>query len=602
MRINFIWIILTAILLFWGGLFVYKQIGENTATGSLNNPENQPIRVAVLQSDLQNIPVLDEKPSEPKIKYRETVNRWTRILLQPSIRHTFIDDSTLLDKNFPIAQKYNVLIVPSARMLTVAHQKAIKAFAKAGGGVWMTWATGVYATDKKWQGWDFIEDLMGVKVLSQSNKKSSEKVTPFLLYGKTPFTADIPAGYRLHLGNYHQPVKLALQQPETKIAGSWFVPRLDSLADLNRQVGLVYRQYGAGRLVYMGFEPDVFEAQNRQIGLTDEDELVLKRFFWNGIQWLSKKEIASVSTWKYGYQAAASIGIMSDDAQLRWQPAKQLPFTIYGRTPLKANTQKEVGVWGKSSDMDREEAMQEVRKRLSENAVGIYTDEALNTVVRLILSASGYDYGITKTQEPYWSVPRVLPNRINDFVQIEAPTDSLRQLADAWQTYASGGFLPLYYTERLFQQNPEAKDQVNNLVEALHENQFWVATGKELADWMRTRAKLSAQINAYNPTRSGVQIINNGGAKVDSVALYVYLRKPFDPQKETLTIRPEDVWEISFRGDDGLKEGRDYRFTDAQKTVLQIRIKNLTPFQFRAYQIDRIPKNTPKTPWWQVWK
>ena len=589
MRINFLWIILTAILLLIGGLFVFQQIGENTVTGSLNAIQERPIQVAILQSDNQKIPVNQETPQTAKDNYQNTINRWTRILLQPRVRHTYLTDQQLLKGALKDSTKFDVLIVPSARMLSSAQETAIKDFAKNGGGVWLSWATGVYHTHKKWKGWEFLEKLMGVKV-HQDKTENLGQVLPFLLYGNTPFTTDIPAGYRLHLGNYHQPIKLEVQHPDTKVGGSWYATD-STITTLSQQVGLIYKPYGKGRMVYMGFEPDVFEAQNGQIGLTDEDEQVLKRFFWNGLQWLSKTPMAGVSTWKYGHQAAATVGIMTENNTFEWKK-HPLPFSIYSRKALNLNAPLEVGVWGQSSDMDREEAMQEVRNKIAKNAVGIYTDEALNGVLRLILSASGYSYGVTKTKEPYWSVPRVLPNRVNEFVQIEAPTDSLTQIKDVWQTFASGGFIPLFYKQSYLDKHPKIKEDVSKLLSKIQQNQFWIATGAELSDWLRTRSKLSAQIHKYNQKRLGVQIINNGGAVVDSVALYIYLDKPFNKKLEILEIRPEDVWETFVRGNDFFKEGRDFKFTDAQNTVLQIRIKNLKPYQFRAYQIDRIQRTS----------
>jgi hypothetical protein len=560
--------------------------------------------VAILQSEAQNQPLLSENAAETAQRYQKTLNRWSRIfnVLQPKIRHTLLTDkdiseNALLDVHQQ--PKFDVLIVSSARTLSQNQQKALLKFAKNGGGIWFSWAVGVYDTQKKWQGWSFLEQLMGIKIIQDKTQNATE-VQPFVLYGQTPFTVDIPAGYRLHLGNYHQPIKAEIISPETKVAGTWHLAAGASTETLQQSVGLVYKNYGKGRLVYMGFESDVFEAKNGQIGLTDEDELVLKRFFWNGLQWLSKKHLSGVSTWKYGYQAAASVGFMRSNQSLSWKPKTSFPYTIYGRNAMPQKGVSEIGVWGKNADMDREQAMKEVRTRLSNDVTGIYTHQALNHMLRLFLSGSGYGYAVSKTNEPYWSVPRVLPNRINEFVQIEAPTDSLYQPKAIWQTFASGGFLPLYYHEDFLLQNPKIAAQADSLFMALSQQQFWISSGRDLADWLRTRTKLSTQINTYNQKRLGVQIINNGGAVVDSVGLYVYLDRPFDAQEERLSIRPEDVWETFIRGDELLQEGRDYRFLDAQNTTLQIRIKNLKPYQFRAYQIDRIPLNEKAKKWWEL--
>ena len=94
--------------------------------------------------------------------------------------------------------KPGVLVLGSAILLDAQERKAINAFADAGGSILATWGTGARNGKGQWAGYDFVEDLLQMKI---TGKVTNENAEHFLnTFGDSPLTWALPGGDRIFLG------------------------------------------------------------------------------------------------------------------------------------------------------------------------------------------------------------------------------------------------------------------------------------------------------------------------------------------------------------------------------------------------------------------
>ena len=79
---------------------------------------------------------------------------------------------------------YGVLLLPSVVALSQADRDAIKKFRQRGGSILSTWLTGVHTENGDWVGYDFMENVLGVKVIGNTQDAKDDNF--IVVHGDNP--------------------------------------------------------------------------------------------------------------------------------------------------------------------------------------------------------------------------------------------------------------------------------------------------------------------------------------------------------------------------------------------------------------------------------
>lgn len=125
--------------------------------------------------------------------YEDGLAFWRRNLRKYRKNFQIIDRTQLLGKLNP-----GVLVLASAQVLDSAELSAIREFAKAGGGLLATGATGSRDASGKFIGYGFVEGQFNLRVRAEHYQSDSDW---FLMpFGDGPLTWSLPAGRRIYVG------------------------------------------------------------------------------------------------------------------------------------------------------------------------------------------------------------------------------------------------------------------------------------------------------------------------------------------------------------------------------------------------------------------
>ena len=187
--------------------------------------------------------------------------------------------------------KEGVLILPSAIALDETERSSIMRFYAEGGGVLTTWATGSRGGGGDWQGWGFLEGL-GAKVLGEI--EGEPPAQQLILNGESPISHQSPAGMRAWLGKPSE--KFLRLKGESSAAR---IMQYSRVPDPVRQAegALIFAEQGTGRSVMMAFAESGWDAQISAIYAVLDDS----------IAWLQHKPAIVKSAWPNGMRGAQLI-------------------------------------------------------------------------------------------------------------------------------------------------------------------------------------------------------------------------------------------------------------------------------------------------------
>lgn len=193
-----------------------------------------------------------------------------------------------------------VLILPSSVSLSEAERRQLLAFQRGGGSILATWATGARGGTGKWEGYEFAQQLFGVRVEGELDPASDER---FLnLHGDSPVTAGYPAGRRLWLENTaEQALRLSGGRPAA-VYMNW-------LRDAGSRAAsaVLFDEQGAerhyARWVLFGFSESSWGSQAAE----------LKGMLDNALHWLVRGVGVTKATWPMPYRAAYVFEMDTED-------------------------------------------------------------------------------------------------------------------------------------------------------------------------------------------------------------------------------------------------------------------------------------------------
>lgn len=203
--------------------------------------------------------------------------------------------STIAPEDSAAARSAEVLLFPAEPCLGVASRRLIRAALGRGQGIVSTWITGTRDGGCTTVGWSLPASLAGAMRLDTLETRRGVYLT---IPSGGVLTANVPPGSRLELqvGNH-----VAARTPTRDLVYSDRMMNPAPAKGIGLLDGAVsHTQIGAGRSVYLGFDPLRVE-RDAWSGILAQ---IIAR---NAIAWASNKPMATVEPWPHGKLAAAMI-------------------------------------------------------------------------------------------------------------------------------------------------------------------------------------------------------------------------------------------------------------------------------------------------------
>lgn len=273
----------------WLVLSLPSSGSASSPTFARDEKSKAPFKVALLKSD-----ATFRHFKEKQVAYDAIFNGWKDFLKESGIPHTTLKTADL-EKGMP--KEIGVLILPGAAVLSEQERIRIEAFAEEGGGVLLSWATGLYTPDGAWTGWDLAERLTGAKIHSLKDETAANELLFTVIGGESPLGAGLPFGQRLEIFASDE---LFTADKET-VEAIWVSEKSDY-----RTGGIVKGTFGQGRALWFGFTPNAISGDPVQ-------QRHFRKVLTNAIHWAGRQPIAAPPHWPDGAKMAFSFSVDVED-------------------------------------------------------------------------------------------------------------------------------------------------------------------------------------------------------------------------------------------------------------------------------------------------
>ena len=178
------------------------------------------------------------------------------------------------------------------------------------------------------------------------------------LYGSTPLTRDMPAGYSFFVQVYDPALQFKAAGPTTYPVGYWKDGATSSQpVPFDEYSSITYGNYGEGRFVYSGFRRDAMG-----VGYVDEEDIVnIERFFSNIIEYLQRSPAVWVKDWPAPYSSGAILSgigrtridyLLSAADTLQKEEVKGTFFVEPAQADLYRSTVEQLDQYGEVAVLD----------------------------------------------------------------------------------------------------------------------------------------------------------------------------------------------------------------------------------------------------------
>lgn len=168
-RINTWWFITIGCTSMASSLLIYILLIESSLGAfsvqdvMLGNAQFQGARIALLNSEYTRQASRVINPADTSAQWvGNIIDSWKQFLLSRNRRLSFaeVQDADIEQGNLG---RFEVLILPSSIALSDLQIRNIKTFVQEGGSVMATWTPGLYRPNGEWRGWEFMENVFGVR-------------------------------------------------------------------------------------------------------------------------------------------------------------------------------------------------------------------------------------------------------------------------------------------------------------------------------------------------------------------------------------------------------------------------------------------------------
>lgn len=618
LKINQFFIVLTGIIILVSAILIYYLIlrGVYGRFDSSDLMPNSEIIENFLFGKKSEVGILYSQYTENTLPAGSTwlsdnISTWKKFLGDVNLKYDIISDQTIENGNH---FKYKLLVLPGTKSLSESEAIQIKKYLEKGGSIFATGSIGTFSEDGKWQGWDFLNQVFGLKFSHELKPDEYTKI--HTVCGSLPITANIPTGFPLKVATWDRPMAVEVLDPRTTQVSFWYNYRMDDglvREEIKKSAGIAYGSYGLGRFMWMGFE------LNSIIGV-QEDYIYFDRLFNNSIKWLTYSPIAYVRDWPTGYDAAAVFApVLSNDVE---NIKNILPIVKEeGITPTffidpaitESNKQllKQVSMYGEvaalvdvgylSSVNDQinklnsfEEQLKRIRnskqsiERITNSKVngilpyyGLFDQNTINAVIsadlKYILTDSLTDRSVpktiirgdrrmttmTKTARDDYEVIRDFGLTLPEFQFYTYQEDLDRVL------FEGGMYFFKVHTE--YQCRKDYASVIRDVIKDLKMKKFWITTASEIQKWYEKRDYIEIKTERRGKTRVTLKISNPGVDAINNLVIDLDL----NDRAKNISMGSEII---------GTKSASLKHTPGSQMVYLYI--DNLKPGESRLYYLD----------------
>jgi peptidoglycan/xylan/chitin deacetylase (PgdA/CDA1 family) len=541
----------------------------------------------------------------------DNISTWKKFLGDVNLKYEVISDQTI-EKGEHL--RYKLLVLPGTKSLSEKEAIQIKKYLENGGSVFATGSIGTFSEDGKWQGWEFLNQIFGLKFSHEIKPDEYTKI--HTVCGSLPITANIPTGFPLKVATWDRPMAVEVLDPRTTQVSFWYNYRMDDglvREEIKKSAGIAYGSYGLGRFMWMGFE------LNSILGV-QEDYIYFDRLFNNSIKWLTYSPIAYVRDWPTGYDAAAVVTpVLSNDVAniknilpfLKEEGITPTFFVDPATTESNKKLVKQISMYGevaalvdvgylssvndqfnKLNSFDDQlriitNAKQSIEKITNSkvNGVlpyyGLFDQNTINAVInsnlKYILTDSLTDRSVpktiirgdrrittmTKTARDDYEVIRDFGLTLPEFQFYTYQEDLDRVL------FEGGMYIFKVHTE--YQCRKDYAPVIRDVIKDLKKKKFWITTASEIQKWYEKRDYIEIKTERRGKTRVTLKISNPGVDAINNLVIDLDL----NDRAKNISMGSEII---------GTKPASIKHNPGSQMVYLYI--DNLKPGESRLYYLD----------------
>lgn len=220
--------------------------------------------------------------------YGQTYATWEDFLEGSPLSYTTITSGDLEKGLIGI----DVIILPGVAVLSERERNRLEEFVEQGGGVILSWATGLYSPSGEWNGWGFVERLTGSKIVSLGPGGENRSFVA-VLSGDSPLNLALPAGLRLRVHGYDE----VFTAEKAEVDAVWV-----SEKTFYGSGGIVRDSYGDGRAVWFGITANMIEGRS-------EEQDIFKKILLNAIDWVGQRPKVYAPSWPDRTKMAFSLTV-----------------------------------------------------------------------------------------------------------------------------------------------------------------------------------------------------------------------------------------------------------------------------------------------------
>jgi hypothetical protein len=487
----------------------------------------------------------------------ENFYRWELFLVQNKFKYDVIDDSDLETIS---SSEFTMLILPAARCLSEDQIVSIRDFLTEGNSVLATWGLGVYNEKGEWKGWGNLEELFGAKFIAEIPQSDISKIHS--IFGSTPLSSEIPAGFRLQFTTYDKPLEIKIQSGNTYPIGYLLNSNIpfEGKKETEYTTSAVYGGRGKGKFVWFGFEFSAIVGHK-------EHQKAANTMLINAVQWLSNGFIVQPETWPNGYQSAA---VLACDVEFKFDyinnaldliDLEPIPLQFYILTESidlssfdRLRNYGEIGLHGndhlsfKFQDLELQKerlssGINELVKLGSKKPIALrppetYYDETTlkaMTILNMKILASDFveDRAVPQFFENYPEIMIIPKNGFDDYdIFQRLKLESVRAQAEKYvldfrRTHAEGGLYTLNFHTQM-QCRKEYVDALLNPIEEIKARNVWTTTHDKVYDWWLSKSKIKTVTKVLDERNLQVEVENNGEKKIEGLTFNIYKKDFFD--------------------------------------------------------------------------
>lgn len=487
---------------------------------------------------------------------KDNIRTWEVFLRKYRIPFQVLPSVEQLEKS-----QAGVLLLPSTVALSERERQAVIDFRAKGGGVLASWLTGVRGEKGEWRGLDFMRKALDVRVVG--NTEADENDIFMMPYGDNPVTHNLPAGWRIWLERVKNwyPLRLVATHPAANIM-DWsrtvVADKPSTTIVFDEQVQFSGRP---SRSVVLGYPERLW---------LSADPKLLEAIAHNALMWLLRQPDAYVAAWPDPYASAFVLALDSADdfADADLNFAKQFEeaggratyYVLSENVKRSADILKKIQARGHElaflgdrfkgfkdqSSAEQAKRLDTMRQEVKDAGINIATEAGFHapmesydkTTERLLAEHSFGHYvafmdgsdgrlpffptvgaGAAKTAVTLVGLPRTQGG----------PEDEDRDPATGLQGFFSELDLAQQMAGlavvRMPSQSSLDKGQTTEFFKQLKArgNSMWLATGGQVADWWRERARVSARLESSAMAPLLTVTITGGGPSKRAAAVWVNL-------------------------------------------------------------------------------